>query len=229
MSLSGVPTVDLHRASGDNTKLQEHSIDLILTDPPYFDNLNYGEMSDFYYAWLRPILYERYPEEFRPSDCVRIAERIHGNGDPQSILQFFTGLAQVFSECKRLLKETGIMALTFHHKREESWLALYEALTQAGFMIVQVVPVRSEGRSGFHSSPGNLKWDAVLVCRPSAVGLGPYQEKEFDVHHCLKQWKQELVELDGSPSADDWRSLELAFKCLAKHRSPKKNENRGEA
>lgn len=210
-------TIDLRRASGDNTRLTAHSVDLILTDPPYFDNLHYGEMSDFYYAWLSPVLNGRYPEEFRPPDCVTIADRIHGNGDPDSVVHFKTGLAQVFSECKRVLKEEGIMALTFHHRREEAWLALYEALTEAGFRIVEVVPVRSEGRSGFHSSPGNLKWDAVIVCRPSTLGPLSHQKQEFDVQHRLRQWKQELMELDGCPSEDDWRSLGLAVKCLARH------------
>lgn len=219
------PAIDLHRASAHEIGLADHSIDVILTDPPYFDNLNYGEMSDFYYAWLRPILHERYPEEFQPSDCVVIDDRIHGNGDPNSIHDFCTGLTRIFSECKRVLKDTGILALTFHHRREEPWMALSEALIQAGFTVVQVVPVRSEGRSGFHSSPGNLKWDAVLVCRPSSVEAGLPGENEHEINYRLRQWHQDLAGLDEGPSADDWRSLELALRCLGRHIGSNKTEN----
>lgn len=225
--LPKLSTVDLYRASADQTMLLDNSIDLILTDPPYFDNLNYGEMSDFFYAWLRPILNQRYPEEFEPINCVGMADRIHGNGDPQSLSHFCNGLTKVFSECKRVLKDSGIMALTFHHRREEPWLALSEALIQAGFTIVQVIPVRSEGRSGFHSAPGNLKWDVVFVCRPSTSNVRAHQGKGLDAEHTLEKWKKDLMELDGSPSEDDWRSLELAIKCMARHMTSIKNENVG--
>jgi putative DNA methylase len=225
--LHKLSAVDLHRVSADQTMLSDNSIDVILTDPPYFDNLNYGEMSDFFYAWLRPFLNQRYPEEFKPINCVGITDHIHGNADPQSLLHFRNGLTKVFSECKRVLKDSGIMALTFHHRRDEPWLALSEALAQAGFTIVQVVPVRSEGRSGFHSAPGNLMWDAVLVCRPSISNVRIHPKEGLDVEYTLKEWKEDLMELEGSPSEDDWRSLESAIKCMARHITLMNNENVG--
>jgi adenine-specific DNA methylase len=207
--------VDLRRASARQIQLPDNSIDLILTDPPYFDNLNYGEMSDFYYAWLRPILKNRYPQEFQPLNCVGMVDRIHGNGDQESLDRFRNGLVQVFSECNRVLREAGIMALTFHHKRREPWSALVEALNQAGFTVIQLVPLRSEGRSGFHSAPGNLKWDAVLVCRPSASGPCLCIETgKADAIHLLKKWERQLGKVVGGPSEEDWRSLGFAVDCF---------------
>ena len=211
---AGPSVVDVRRGSGEKSGLKSKSIDLILTDPPYFDNLNYGEMADFYYAWLRPILMHDYPREFAPLDCVTIQERIRGNGDEDAVSRFTEGLARVFAECRRVLKKDGLMALTFHHRRREPWQALHTALTEAGFAIVQITPVRSEGRGGFHSSPGNLKWDVVIVCRPLARSNSLCKSKFIDPQQRFEEWRTELGDVEGGPSQNDWRSLELALNCL---------------
>jgi adenine-specific DNA methylase len=217
---------EVRRGSGEDSGLKSRSIDLILTDPPYFDNLNYGEMADFYYAWLRPVLSQDYPQEFAPPDCVTIKERIHGNGDEDAVSRFTDGLTRVFVECRRVLKRSGLMALTFHHRKREPWQALFAALLEAGFAVVQVTPVRSEGRSGFHSSPGNLKWDLVIVCRPTSQAPSASNAVGFDPEQTLDQWKQDLKDVEGGPSKDDWRNLEMALSCLRNHRGNRPRSRR---
>jgi adenine-specific DNA methylase len=80
------------------------------------------------------------------------------------------GLCRVLSECYRVLKDDGIMVFTFHHRAEAAWEALGNALNKAQFRVTTVFPVRSEGTSQFHSSAGNLKWDAVFCCRKRRDG-----------------------------------------------------------
>ena len=58
------------------------------------------------------------------------------------------------------------MVFTYHHRHVEAWDALARALLSAGFVVTNVFPVRSEGKSGFHSTAGTIKWDSVVVCRP---------------------------------------------------------------
>lgn len=209
--------VFLGRGSGHDTAMAANSVDLVLTDPPYFDNLHYGEMSDFFYAWLRPVLRDRYSEEFEPPDCVNLGDRVHGNGGQDALELFASGLTLVFSECARILKDTGILALTFHHRDEAAWLALCRALAQSGFTIVQVVPLRSEGKSGFHSAPGNLKWDAVVVCRRSNVASPYRRPNHADIRRQWSEFERRLAGVSAGPGDGDWHSLRCAYECWIRH------------
>ena len=71
----------------------------------------------------------------------------------------------MFSECHRVLKDDGVLVFTFHHNKVWAWESIAEILLDAGFYVSATPIVRSEGKSGYHSSEGNIRYDAVLVCR----------------------------------------------------------------
>jgi adenine-specific DNA methylase len=139
-------------------------IDFVITDPPYFDNLNYSELAEFFYVWLRLGLKDHY-NQFKPdfsSSPKEIVQNLKNGKD----LQFFqTGLTNVFRECKRTLKENGLLVFTFHHNKLWAWESLLNIILGSDFYVSFAHPVRSEGKSGFHSSPGNIKYDMVISCR----------------------------------------------------------------
>jgi hypothetical protein len=85
----------------------------------------------------------------------------------EAVDRYRRDLGTVFQGCARILKKTGICVFTYHHKSPAAWSAVGEALVRSGFRCVHVLPLRGEGRGGFHSYPGTIKWDAVLVCRPA--------------------------------------------------------------
>ncbi|MFZ1769257.1 MAG: DNA methyltransferase [Caldilinea sp.] len=141
--------------------LPDCAIDAVITDPPYFDFVHYSELSDFFFAWLAPVLKQRY-QWFNQASSLAIGEVQHK--DP---LVFARQLTAVFSECARVLKDDGVLAFSFHHSRPEGWAAIYEAVTDAGFVIVTAHPVHAELRA---SSPKSLttdpiSFDAILVCK----------------------------------------------------------------
>ncbi len=150
--------------------LGRESVDLILTDPPYYDNLSYSELSDFYYVWLRNYLPKDGQGENSASAPYQQALYVIENDSP-SHDRFLQGLTQVFAHCRRVLKPDGMMVFTFHHRDASAWEVLGRALWEAGFKITNAFPVRSEGKSGFHSSSGTIKWDSVLVCRTAESGI----------------------------------------------------------
>src|SRR3989442_10471083 len=80
--------------------------------------------------------------------------------------RFTNGLTNVFKECKRVVKPTGLLVFSYHHVSYEAWHSLAVALVESRFRATNVTPLRSEGKSGFHSFEGSLKWDAIIVCRP---------------------------------------------------------------
>jgi putative DNA methylase len=149
--------------NGDSSRLPipDASVDAVITDPPYFDFVHYSELSDFFFSWLSPVLRERYGWFDRP-DCSDSGEVQHK--DPRT---FARQLCFVLTECRRVLKDDGVLAFSFHHSRTEGWAAIYEAITTAGLEVVAAHPVHAEqrGASPKTAAKDPISLDAILVCR----------------------------------------------------------------
>jgi putative DNA methylase len=152
--------------NGDSSRLPvpDGSVDAVVTDPPYFDFVHYSELSDFFFAWLSPALKGRYPW-FDKADSSDAGEVQHN--DPRT---FARQLSYVFAECRRVLKDDGVLAFSFHHSREEGWAAIYEAITTAGLEVVAAHPLHAELRAASPKSAAKdpISLDAILVCRKHA-------------------------------------------------------------
>lgn len=149
--------------NGDSASLPlpDGCVDAVVTDPPYFDFVHYSELSDFFFAWLAPVLAHRYPWMKR-RDCSAAGEVQHR--EPQAFAQ---QLGQVFAECYRVLKSNGVLAFSFHHSRADAWAAVYTAIQDAGFTVVATHPVHAELRAARPKSIARepIHLDAILVCR----------------------------------------------------------------
>jgi SAM-dependent methyltransferase len=156
------------RVAGLNCKTAERmdeddeSVDLIITDPPYYDNVQYSELSDYFYVWLRECLHEEY-DEFQP-ELVPKAREIVANNSANKDEEFFVeSLANVFSECNRVLKQDGEMVFTYHHNENEAWSVILEALIRSGFTITGAYPVQSEFPHNPHISDlDNAEYDILV-------------------------------------------------------------------
>jgi putative DNA methylase len=164
----------LNQSSADLSNVPDGTVDLILTDPPYFDNISYSELSDFYHVWLRKILkkdYCGYKQHHTPLAGALFAGRRRNQSTEKEPRQVYVeSLTTIFRECFRVTKREAKLVFTFHHRSTAAWGSLGTALLTAGFAIDEVFPVRSEGRSGFHSYEGSLKWDSVFICSKSGSG-----------------------------------------------------------
>jgi putative DNA methylase len=149
--------------NGDSAALPlpDGSVDAVVTDPPYFDFVHYSELSDFFYAWLAPVLKHRYPW-FERDNSSHAGEVQHK--DPRA---FARHLSYVFFECRRVLKDNGVLAFSFHHSRPEGWAAIYEAIIAAGLSVVAAHPVHAELRASSPKAAAKdpISLDAILVCR----------------------------------------------------------------
>jgi putative DNA methylase len=169
----------LNQSSESLSVIRTGTIDIILTDPPYYNNLSYSELSDFYYAWIEPFLTEtgaKWQASTTPYDKALFVKK--RKQVRESISKFINGLLSVFTECHRVLQEHGLFIFTYHHLDAAAWVPLTQALLHTNFVITNVFPVRSEGRGQFHSTEGTIKWDAVIVCRKAGRKKDVYDAGE---------------------------------------------------
>ena len=152
---------------GDSSYLDipDKSVDAVITDPPYYGNVMYSELSEFYYAWLRLTLKDKY-EYFRSEHVPNATEVIVNKVQGKDEKDFIEGLTAVFKEANRKLKDNGLMVFTFHHKEEKAWGAVLQSVLNAGFYISAIYPVQSEKSTSTHIfQKANVRYDMVIVCR----------------------------------------------------------------
>jgi putative DNA methylase len=138
------------------TDVADGSVDIVLTDPPYFDNINYSELSDFFRPWLAAL-------GVIGNGNGRAANlAAAGRGDLEA-LDFQHRLGDAFAEIARVLKPEGVVALTYRHLSPVAWRAFARAAGQAGLRCLQVFPLLAESTNGLHTHEGSVLWDAVLV------------------------------------------------------------------
>jgi len=160
----------LNRSSESIPELPDKSIDAVITDPPYLDNVMYSELSDFFYVWLRLGLAQSYPF-FQDPFVDRRGEIIKNVEQGKGTDFYEAGLQAVFCECYRVLKDDGLLVFTFHHGSAEAWDALARALRAAGFAIQCFYPIHAEMDVGVPIlGKRSVKFDAILVCRKEERG-----------------------------------------------------------
>ena len=162
--LNGGATAAIETQSSEKLHLlPDGSVDLVLTDPPYFDNLSYSELSDFYLAWHQALGIAPPPYDDNVTSAPILQNLAITRRSEEAIKGYQDRLQQIFMECNRVLKPDGICVFTYHHKLASAWDALGMALLHSGLLVTKVLPMRGEGQGGLHTYDGTIKWDAVLV------------------------------------------------------------------
>jgi len=151
------------KTAEDLSRLPPGSVDAVVTDPPYCDNVMYAELADFFYVWLRLALKDQYAC-FEPEYSPRAREIVKNQAQGKDDEFFFKGLTRVFSECRRVLRDDGLMVFTFHHRQPSVWTSLLQALVDAAFYVCAVYPVHAEAPSAIRDL-GNIRYDIPFVCR----------------------------------------------------------------
>ena len=147
-------------------------------DPPYYDNVTYSELSDFFYVWLKRTAGLLFPNEFASyltdKDHEAIANpfrfRDEKNAKKLAGRDYQERMAAIFAECRRVIKSDGVMTVMFTHKASGAWDALATGLVNAGWTITASWPINTESEASMHiREKSAAKSTIFLVCRPRAV------------------------------------------------------------
>jgi adenine-specific DNA methylase len=197
-------------ACGDAAKavLSPNSLDAVLTDPPYFGNVQYAELMDFCYVWLRRLVGSSCAA-FR-SLSTRDAEELTANENMGRGIEHFTeGLSAVFRRFAAALKPGSPFAFTYHHNRIEAYLPVAVAILDARMRCSSSIPCPAEMGASIHiSGTGSSVVDTVFVCR--STGRMPKRLLAQDpeaMTRVVREDMQRLIEGQLKPTVGDVRCV----------------------
>lgn len=186
LDAGGSGPVAVNLGSAAQLPLATGSVDAVVTDPPYYDNVMYGECADYFYVWLKRSLRDTWPElcglvlsdkeaeaVANPSLFEQVATRTgrgrKATGRSAADLadeHYEHLLTRSFREAHRVLKDGGVMTVMFTHKRVDAWDTLGQALLEAGFSVNSSWPVHTEFEHSLHQAKKNAASSTILLtCR----------------------------------------------------------------
>jgi putative DNA methylase len=179
--------------------VENKSIACVNIDPPYYDNVQYAELSDFFYVWEKRTLGILHPERFadhlsnKDDEAVANVARFADAGRRKSELANFDyqqKMQAIFLECHRVLRDDGVMVVWFTHKRAEAWDTLATAMMEAGFTIEASWPVTTQSETSLHHAKKNsAKSTIMLVCRKQrqrTVDESFFEDIELELRHAAR-------------------------------------------
>ena len=157
-------------SSATSLPYPDNYFDAIITDPPYYDYINYAELSDFFYVWLKRTVGELYPDLFSTPVTPKTEELVPPparHGDDKKAKQFFEEMiTEAFKEIYRVLKPEGIACIIFAHKSPDAWEAIINALLNSGLYLTASWPVHTEMKTRPAArNTASLASSFYLVCR----------------------------------------------------------------
>jgi putative DNA methylase len=166
--------------------------DAVITDPPYYDNVNYSNLSDFFYVWLKRTVGHLHPDLFAtpltPKSQEMVADAYRFGGREGAKQHFEAMLLQSFREIRRVLKPDGIAVIVFAHKTTEAWETVLGALTEAGLRTTMAWPIHTEMQARLLAQESAALASSIyIVCRKrQGAAMGYWSE--------VRRETRELVE-----------------------------------
>jgi putative DNA methylase len=159
------------RASAIALPFRDGSIDAIVTDPPYYNMIDYADVSDLFYVWLKRCLFDVFPELFNFPGLQDKTDEIivkRGNAPREHRTRDFYEqmLSRAFGEARRVLRADGHLVVVFGHSDPDAWRRLLEALHDAGFVVTSSWPSRTETSS---TGVASIKVTVAIGCRVAAA------------------------------------------------------------
>ncbi len=204
--IDGKPGLAKH-ASATRLPFSDGFFDAVITDPPYYDNIPYSHLSDFFYVWLKRLAGRQFPDLFSTPLTPKTDEIVTYSNGPEGWKggkDFFEKmLKKSFTEMHRVLKPDGITVIVYAHKSTEGWETLINSLLQSGFVVTAAWPVHTEMRTRLRATDSaTLASSIYMVARKrKKEPVGFYGEVKSELRKYLNG-KLEHLWKEGISGAD---------------------------
>lgn len=201
-------SVTIRCTSSTDIDLAPASLDAVFTDPPYFGNVQYGELMDFCYVWLRRLIGTS--AEGFDRESSRSAQELTGNNTQERGIEHFTdGLSSVYRAMAHALKPGAPLAFTFHHNRLDAYHAVGVAVLDAGLVCSAALPCPAEMGGSIHiHGTGSSIVDTVFVCRAHGqTRRGQLFRTQDELVQIVRGELNELRAAGLKPTAGDIRCI----------------------
>jgi adenine-specific DNA methylase len=188
--------------------------DAIITDPPYYDNVVYSEVSDFFYVWQRLLLRESY-DCFESEATPRNDSIVSNPAEGKDAETFEQELEDAFGRMQELLADDGILTFTYRTGDTDSWGKLVDGLCSEGFDLSALYPVAGNSSELFSSDDLNV---TVVVVARLAESREPvsWSALRRKAHRASKAAREQLDESSQSLSEGEASLVELG-RCLREY------------
>lgn len=203
---------------------RDGSVDAVVTDPPYYDMIEYADASDLFYVWLKRILFDIEPDLFGPraarsGDGLQnkndeiIVRRVHEPGRVRHDKDFYEkSLSKAFAECRRVLRPDGHLVVVFGHSDPDAWKRLLAALHEAGFVVTSSWPSRTESAN---TGVASIKVTVTIGCQVAPQERQPATAAQVDkevadvIKRRVRDWNQEGLALGDQMMAAYGPAMEV--------------------
>ena len=200
--------VRLRRADATSTDFEPDTLDAVLTDPPYFGNVQYAELMDYCFAWLQRLAAT--DDEGFNRTSTRSSRELTGNAtEARGLSHFAEGLSAAWTRAADALKPGAPLAFTFHHNRVKAYSAVGVAILDPGFVCTAALPCPAEmsGSIHIHGTTSSIV-DTVFVCRPAGAAFShELPNSEEDLSTQIAQERSEL-------RAAGWKATYGDIRCM---------------
>jgi adenine-specific DNA methylase len=226
-----LPLTILNQRGDYLPQVESGTVDLVCMDPPYYDNVLYAELSDFFYVWQRRTLADLYPGQFarRLTDkkSEAVANRARDGSGEAAKDAYERMMGEIFRECRRTLKDDGLFTLMFNHKSQAAWETLTRALIDTGWTITACFPVESEGENSMHQKDLAAAASSIFIScrkRPSRDSETAIWESAFGqigirhrIESAVRQGLSDFAPLRLNPVDEMVASYGKALQVLSSH------------
>jgi adenine-specific DNA methylase len=213
----------LSKASATALPRRDDSVDVVITDPPYYDMVEYADASDLFHVWLKRTLFDIEPDLFGPDEQEPdglqdknreiIVRRVHESGRVRHDTEFYEAmLAKSFSEARRVLKPDGHLVVVFGHSDPDAWRRLLGALQTAGFVVTSAWPSRTESAN---TGVASIQVTVTIGCRVAAddrpLGVAAQVDRAVAdaVSERVRQWDADGLALEDQLMASYGPAMEV--------------------
>lgn len=171
------------------THIPSDTVDLVLTDPPYFDYISYSELGHFFTPWFVRFGLIR----AKQAQGFPVAQLASAGRTVEAERRFASRLSTAFKEIRRVCRDDGRVVFTYQNLDGRGWAAIATAMARAGVVPFQTFPLFGDSSASLHKHSQSISWDCVMVCR---------------LNEPVKRFRVGVLARErGTASAEMWREM----------------------